>query len=75
MTNGQAIGLGISDTRMEKLPRTANNASAAITQCDGRHSGRQLGDAMEERCDFGIVRSLMTQEPAPELIVFAIQQA
>ena len=77
---GQAASRGIS------LASTANGAStdssdkAAITQRDGRQamwrcSGRKLADALDERGERGIGRGLVAEEPAPEPIVLAVEQA
>jgi hypothetical protein len=57
-------------------------ASAAASQGEGRHarrttgaSGWKLADVLDERIECGIGRGFMAEEPAPEPIVLAVQQA
>lgn len=64
---------GISDAITDNAASEANNKMATINQRDGRHSRRQLTDAFDQRGDFGIFGSVVTHEPAPELIVLAIE--
>lgn len=53
---------------------TASRLSAQTSPREGRHSSRQGADIGNE-CGVGDIRaSLVTHEPAPQLIVFAIQQ-
>ena len=72
---GHAIARGISLASTEQGDSTANASNAPITQRDGRHSRRQGADVLDERIECGIGRGFMAEEPAPEPIVLAVQQA
>ncbi len=74
MANGQAQGRGISEATTENPESDASASIAAISHRDGRHSSRQLADPFEKCGDFGIFGDVVAHEPAPELIVFGIQQ-
>ena len=75
---GPCASRGASPTR--RIEQAASRPSAiSAPQADG--DGRQLdgsrfkaADALDERGEFGIGRGLIAQEPAPEPVVFAIQQ-
>lgn len=79
--SGQAAVRGISLASTANGASTDNSSKAPITQRDGRQgircgpdSGRKLADALDERVDRGIGRSLVAEEPAPEPIVLAFEQ-
>ena len=74
MATGQANGRGISLARTETAPNTPSIISAACSRREGRHSSRQLTDPFDQRGEFRIGTLLIAHEPAPELIVLAIQQ-
>ncbi len=50
-----------------------NTLNAQINQREGRHSSRQGANIGDECGVGGIGASLVSHEPAPQLIVFAIQ--
>ncbi len=71
MTANQA---GTPLRQMAHSASTARTLSAQTSPREGRHSSRQGADIGDE-CSVGDIRaSLVTHEPAPQLIVFAIQQ-
>ena len=74
MASGHAQVRGISDAIAENAASDANDNMAAISQRDGRHSRRQPTDAFDQRGDLRIFWSVVAHEPAPELIVLAIEQ-
>ncbi len=65
---------GRSDINNENGASSTNDHSIALAQRDGRHSMRQGAYAIDKRRDFDISGSLVAKEPAPEPIVFAVQQ-
>ena len=73
--SGHAIARGISLASNEQAASSPSAISAPITQRDGRHSRRQGADVLDERIECGIGRGFMAEEPAPEPIVLAVQQA
>jgi len=72
--SGQAAHRGIAETSTENAANKPSASNAPITQREGRHSRRQLTDALDKRCECVIGTLLVAHEPAPELIVFAIEQ-
>ncbi len=72
--NGQASQRGKAEDNNEMGDNTARNASQATISFDGRHSRRQVADALDERCDFDIGDGLVAHEPSPELVVFGVQK-
>ena len=72
--NGHAAQRGISETRTENAANRPRQSSAPINQREGRHSSRQLTDPLDEWCECVMRTLLVAHEPAPELIVLAIQQ-
>ena len=72
--NGQADQRGISETSTENAASRPRQSKAPISQREGRHSSRQLTDPLDEWCECVIRTVLIAHEPAPELIVLAIQQ-
>ena len=73
--NGQATGRGMPEANTPNAASRPSASSAPITQREGRHSRRQLTDALDKRCECVIGTLLVAHEPAPELIVLAIEQA
>ena len=65
---------GISETSTENAASTPRYNKAPISQREGRHSSRQLTDLLDEWCECVMRTLLVAHEPAPELIVLAIQQ-
>ena len=74
LASGQAQGRGSTDARTANGASTAISASAASSQRDGRHSSRQLPDALHQGVEFGIRSGVVAHEPVPELVVFGVQQ-
>ena len=72
--NGQVAPRGISETITENAASRPRQSNAPISQREGRHSSRQLTDLLDEWCECVIGTLLVAHEPAPELIVLAIQQ-
>ena len=72
--SSQAAGLGMPDRNTETEASTPPDSKALITQREGRHSIRQLTDALDQHGECVIGTLLITHEPAPELIVFAVEQ-
>ena len=72
--SGHAAMRGISDASTENAAAKASSSNTAINHRDGRHSSWQGTDALDERVECGIGGDLMAKEPAPELIVLAVQQ-
>ena len=71
---GTAAVLGISLIQTENVAAIPSSGKPTPSQRDGRHSRRQGAQALDECIEFGIGRCFMAKEPAPEPIVFAIQQ-
>ena len=69
-----ATPAGASDDSEETAPSKPSIASDAASNRDGRHSMRQGAELFDQRLEFGIVGALVSQDPAPEPIVFAVQQ-
>ena len=72
--SGHATVRGIPDAIAENAASAPSAHIAPTTQYDGRHSSRQGADVIDQGLEFGIVGGIVTKEPAPEPIVFAIQQ-
>src|SRR3546814_1994755 len=81
--SGHAAIRGISDTSTANAAASASASSTATSSGEARRSslqpdastgGRQGADALDERVECGIGGVLVTKEPAPEPIVFAVQQ-
>ena len=70
----QAAAGGNPDTRTDNAPTGPINAKPATSQREGRHSSRQGADAFHKRLEIDIVRGFVSEEPAPEPIVLAVQQ-
>lgn len=64
---------GSADSQVETIANMPSNARLAGNQRDGRHSSRQCKDAFDEFMEFLLLRLLVAQAPAPQLIVFGIQ--
>lgn len=75
MPAGQANARGISLARTENAPSAPSSISIACSRREGRHSSRQLTDPFDQRGEFRIGTVFVAHEPAPELIVLAIEQA
>ena len=72
--SGHAAMRGISDASTAKDAAAASTSNVPISSRDGRHSRRQAADVLDERVECGIGCGVMAEEPAPELIVLAVQQ-
>jgi len=70
----QATLAGTSDASKETAPSTPSSISAAASTREGRHSMRQGAELFDQCPEFGIVGAFVSKDPAPEPIVFAIQQ-
>lgn len=73
--NGHAAGRGIPLASTAQGASPASSRCAPITQREGRHSRRQAADVLDQGVECVIGGGFMAEEPAPEPIVLAIQQA
>ena len=73
MAISQSKGPGSSEASTAQAPSTPRPASALASQREGRHSNRQGADAFDERLEIDIGCGFVSEEPAPEPIVLAVQ--
>src|SRR5690606_31733496 len=81
--SGHAAVRGISEASTAKAAASPSASSTPTSSGDARSpsrqpvastAGRQGPDALDEGVEFGMGGVLMAKEPAPEPIVFAVQQ-
>jgi hypothetical protein len=66
---------GNSDHHNDSGTSRASADNAATSQRDGRNSSRQGEDALDEGIEESVVGTLIAEEPAPQAVVLAIEQA
>src|SRR5690606_28066213 len=71
---GQAATGGRSETATASAANNPSITSNPNSQCAGRHSSRQIADALDQDGQLFLGRGLVAHEPVPKLIVFAVPQ-
>lgn len=53
---------------------TKANSISAVPMGDGRHSRRELEYSIDKSCKRGVLRALSAHAPAPQHVVFSVEQ-
>lgn len=70
---GHAIPAGRFDASSDRLASRPSAINAPQRMPEGFQSDRKFADALDECGEFGIGRGLVTQEPSPQSVVFAVE--
>ena len=73
--SGQAIDRDISEASSDSGVSALSASSAPNSQRDGRSSKRQGEDALDECMQGRVFRNVVAEAPAPQHVVFAVEQA